>query len=240
MSVILAFESSTAYGGVALSVNENVTERASHRLKSHSEVLNVYVEELLSESNLNLKKIDILAVGVGPGSFTGIRVSLNSAKTFAYSLDKPIVEVNSLENLAKANAHLDTSETGILPMINAYKNMVYTGLYKQEKNGRLHCLVEPTVIRVQDLQGFIQSRHIVVGDGFKVFEKYFSPELKQKMLRPNSVFDFPQPHITARLAAEKINANSDDSLKKWNEVKALYLRASEAEENKRGIRYEAL
>lgn len=239
MSSILAFESSTAYGGVALSVNDKITERASHRLKSHSEVLNVYVDELLSESQLNLKNIDVIAVGIGPGSFTGIRVSLNSAKAFAYSLNKPIVEVNSLENLAQANHRLDSSGLGLLPMINAYKNMVYTGLY-EFKNNRLQCLVEPTVIRVQDLNNFVQRQHIAIGDGFTVYEKYFTAELKQKLHRPKELFDYPQPGLTAQLAAEKMHTDPRESLKKWNEVKALYLRASEAEENKKGIKYEAL
>lgn len=239
MSCILAFESSTAYGGVALSVDNQITEKASHRLKSHSEVLNLYVDELLKDKIKTLKDVDVFAVGIGPGSFTGIRVSLNSAKSFAYSLNKPLIEVNSLENLAMGNASLIAQGEQLLPMINAYKNMVYTAVY-EIKNSKLLCLVEPTVVRVQDLNSFVRNSPIAIGDGFTSFEKYFSPELKAKLLRPEGLFDYPQPRLTALLAAEKMCSTQPESLKKWHEVKALYLRASEAEENKKGIKYEAL
>ena len=63
---------------------------------SHSEVVHQYIDEIFKAAKISLSQIDCFAAGCGPGSFTGIRVSLNSAKGLAYAFQKPMVEVDSL------------------------------------------------------------------------------------------------------------------------------------------------
>lgn len=240
MNSILAFESSTSYGGVALSLNGKITERASQRVRSHAEVLNLYSAELLAEASIAFSEIDAFAVGIGPGSFTGIRVSLNSAKTFAYAFEKPIIEINSLENLAYSSIPIAAVKSlPIVSMINAYKNMVYIALY-EVRGGLLFCIEQPQVLRVQDLKMFMKNPALAVGDGYVVFEKYFDDALKSKLVRTLNPMDYPQPKVTAELAGYYLSIENSSNLRKWSEIVPLYLRASEAEETKKGIKYEPI
>src|SRR5437868_5671072 len=114
---ILSLETSTLMGSAALSIDGKVIiEKSSRRQKSHSEVLNGFVDEILKSASLKLSDMDCFAVGQGPGSFTGIRIAGNIGKTFAYVYQKPMVSIDSLTLLAAACAR----DLPILAMINAY------------------------------------------------------------------------------------------------------------------------
>lgn len=238
---ILGFETSTAHGGVGL-IKDSVTDQlASMRTKSHSEVINRYIEELLQKHSCKLKDFDYFALGIGPGSFTGIRVAVNTVKAFAYSFDRPIIEINSLENLAFSNRYLEQPNSlakpiEVLAVINAYKNMVYLAEYAVTSDEVIETKA-PRVVRIQDLQSHVEKPVYCVGDGYLAYEKYFSENLKKLLVRNTDSQDYPQPVSTAQLAQKYITKKSP---KKWHEVLPLYLRASEAEENKQGIKYQAL
>jgi len=237
---LLALESSTAYGGACLCIDQKFDEIATHKTRSHSEVLNLYVEELLTKHHTSLNDLEAIGVGIGPGSFTGIRVAFNCAKTIAYCFNKPLIAIDSLINLAHSNLSLVNSEaTLITPMINAYKNMVYTATYRIHGT-QIECLESPQVVRVQELSHFMKEKSWCVGDGFSAYEKYFSEDLRQKILRKPELVDFPTPQSCAELAAQKLNSKEKKFLLNWTEITPLYLRASEAEENKKGIKYQAL
>lgn len=240
---ILAIETSTAQGSVSFLEDENLKFNAfSTESKKHSELVHSFIEAGLTQLNWKISDIDIFATTIGPGSFTGIRVSINSAKSFAYVFNKPVVGVDSLVALAHLNcAHLKSygGVKLITCMINAYKNMVYFAQYKMEAE-HLICETQPLVIRVQDLAALITESTIVTGDGFLVYEKYFSEPVKALCLRPVGLVDYPNSDITGRLALGLWNRRSTDSTYEWNLISPLYLRASEAEENKKGIKYEPL
>lgn len=231
--IVLAAETSTLLGSVALLENDKVLGyKELLRQGSHSEVLNIFVEDVLNQSGKKLSDVDLFATGVGPGSFTGIRIALNTIKTFAYCYDKPVGGVNSLKNLAWLCQ--EAGDQPVAAMINAYKNMVYIATY-QNQNGKLIAVREPEVVRVQNLETYFKDVAFVVGDGFSTYEKYFSKELIQKMRRPLNPIDEPNAKALGALiiaGAEKIVP--------WSEILPLYLRASEAEENRQGIRFQPL
>ncbi|MBL7555071.1 MAG: tRNA (adenosine(37)-N6)-threonylcarbamoyltransferase complex dimerization subunit type 1 TsaB [Bdellovibrionaceae bacterium] len=240
---ILALETSTGHGSVALIENDNVKfQMLSREQRSHSEIVHSYIEQGLSQLSWKISEIDLFATTIGPGSFTGIRVSINSAKSFSFVFSKPIVGVDSLLNLAHVNMPLLESSKeakSITCMINAYKNMVYLGQY-QLADGKLSVAIEPTVVRVQDLGTVIKSKTLVVGDGFVVYEPHLSDEVKPLSLRPIGVSDYPSADMTAKLAKHIWTENKSNSTFEWNLISPLYLRASEAEENKKGIKYTPL
>ena len=237
--ITLACETSTLLGSVAILENGNLLAfEESMRQGSHSDVLNVFIEKSLSSAGKKLTDIDLFACGIGPGSFTGLRISLNTIKTLAYCHQKPVIGVSSLQTLAYQMAILDTSpefsNIPIVSMINAYKNMLYVATYSHGKEG-LRELKSPEVIRVQNLASYITQKSLVCGDGFNAYQKFFPQPLNELMIRRDGVSDEPAAKNLA-LLAEKNSSFSQP----WNHLLPLYLRASEAEENLLGIKYQPL
>ncbi len=223
---ILAMETSTLIGSVALIIDgQVVAEAASERQKSHSENISVFIDSCLQKAKLQLSDIDVFAVGQGPGSFTGIRVAGNAGKTFAYSFNKPLVTIDSLTLLATPALHKGSS---VLAIINAYKNMVYTGLF--DGNGTL--VKGLAAIPVRELSQHIDRKALVLGDGWDAFHEYFPAELSEKLHRASEFSDYPHARTLGLLAHER--AKKGLTLD-WNSFTPLYIRASEAEENKKGI-----
>lgn len=237
--ILLTTESSTLLGSVALFKDQKVIAyHESLRQGSHSDVLNLFIEKVLTESGVKLSDVDLFAAGIGPGSFTGIRISVNTIKTLAYCHNKNVVGVNSLENLAwlnfNLNPDLQQTENQLIAMINAYKNMVYIASFKFEAN-KLICIKEPEVVRVQNLAQYIQKKSIVVGDGYLTYQRYFSNEINKLVIRLDSLQDEPNAKSLGEIVLQNPNRQGH-----WSELLPLYLRASEAEENLKGIRYQAL
>ena len=124
-------------------------------------------------------------------------------------------------------------------MINAYKNMVYFSQF-EIVGGQVNCTIAPIVVRVQDLHTVITSPTAVFGDGFPTYETHIKDEVRAFCLRPPELVDFPAARINGSLANLLWSQRPHDSAFEWNLVSPLYLRASEAEENKKGIKYTPL
>jgi tRNA threonylcarbamoyladenosine biosynthesis protein TsaB len=237
--IILASETSTLLGSVAVVENgQTIATEQSMRQGSHSDVLNVFIEKALSKAQKKLSDVDLFVSGIGPGSFTGIRVSVNTIKSLAYCFNKPVLGVTSLYSLAY-QAHIfkknsEFEKTQIISMINAYKNMVYVASYRNQ-SGVLIELTKPSVVRVQELPQYIREKSIVCGDGFAAYEKYFCKALKDNIIRIEGVSDESHAQTLCLLALKNSGLQ-----KNWNELVPLYLRASEAEENLQGIKYQPL
>jgi tRNA threonylcarbamoyl adenosine modification protein YeaZ len=237
--ITLCCETSTLLGSVALlSDGKVLASEESQRQGSHSDMLNVLVEKVLQNSGKKLSDVDAFISGTGPGSFTGIRISLNAIKAFAYCHQKPVMGGNSLMSLAygtrQASLPSEFLELPIISMINAYKNMCYVATYKFGKTGFSE-VKSPEVIRVQKLADYVTETSLVCGDGFSTYQKYFPQDLIQKMRRHPEVSDDPQAKTLGQLAHAKLLNEIA-----WNELLPLYLRASEAEENLQGIKYQPL
>lgn len=244
--IIVGFESSTPLGGVSLlnknssdlgSPSEVLLAQSEFKTKSHSEVLNTFLQNLLDQSQLRLTDIDFFALGIGPGSFTGLRVSINIVKTLAYSLNKKIIPINTLFNLAAVNFQKHPQVQKIRPMINAYKNMVYTAVYERDESGHITEVQTPRVVRLQALsQEFSNQATLCVGDGIKTYEAYLNAQLPNLILRTTECVDYPQVEMTALLAERELQSQRTRPMS-WNEIVPLYIRASEAEENQKGIKF---
>jgi tRNA threonylcarbamoyladenosine biosynthesis protein TsaB len=242
---ILAFESSTKTGSVAL-IEDGICrfKKVSLIQKSHSEVLHQFVFEILKESDLKLQDIDCCAAGNGPGSFTGIRVSLNTAKGFSYAFSKPMVVIDSLQNLANLNKGLAQKiyatkgqDHKILCLINAYKNMSYYAIYDIGLGSQTKVLVEPRVILMKEIESLLANPILTVGDGYQTYEKFLPEKIRSQMLRPDGIFDDPTAESLGLLAYQNIQTGLTLD---WKSTMPLYIRSSEAEETKRGIVWTSL
>ena len=150
--VWLALDTSTASMAVALAREGRVlAERGSLSERNHSIRLLPEVESLLSEAGLSPRELAGIAVGHGPGSYTGIRIGVTVAKMMAWSLDVPLYAVSSLEALAYGPVLHDPATGGrtgdrtwIVPLMDARRGKAYAGLYESGPEG-WRCLEEDGV-----------------------------------------------------------------------------------------------
>ncbi len=125
---ILAIDSSGLVASVALLEDEDlIAEYTIHYKKTHSQTLLPMLEEIKKMTELDLHSIDAIAVASGPGSFTGLRIGSATAKGLAQGLDKPIIEVPTLEGLA---FQLYGANALVCPLMDARRNQVYSGIYE--------------------------------------------------------------------------------------------------------------
>lgn len=227
--IVLAIESSTAAGSVAISKDRQVLAfEKSMSQRTHSEFINPAIEKCLQKSGVSLSQVDVFAVGIGPGSFTGIRVAINIGMTFAMTFQKPMVAMTSLEILKVQSKKIPDLPSRILCLINAHKNMCYLSFFEKDKT-----LVEPTALPIKDIESLILKTSdlaLGLGDGFKAYEKLWSSSFLKQIRRDQTVEDHPLA-TTLSLCAEDL-AKRGQTIE-WKLVKPLYIRASEAEENLR-------
>lgn len=235
---ILACDTSTLLGSVALSDGDQIlSSRSIQRAGSHSDTLNGMIDECLNESGLSYKDIDLFVTGLGPGSFTGIRISLNTIKTLAYTQNKPCVGVDSLFTIAEQ--HKNLSVPAISVMINAFKNMVYFAEYEAVEK-KLKVIQPPQVVRVQELENSLNKESLILGDGYLAYEDYLKTHVSSNLKRPEKPNDFPIATTLCHLFTHKKTQDFADSKFHWSNLIPIYLRASEAEENLKGIKYQPL
>jgi len=141
MALILNIDTATDYGAVGLSEDAVVIAlKESKSQKDHASFLQPAVQQVMKETNISLKNIDAVAVTIGPGSYTGLRVGLASAKGLCYALNKPLIAVNTLQVMALASiqsylsTHSPQSSILYCPMIDARRMEVFSALFNADCN----------------------------------------------------------------------------------------------------------
>ena len=217
---ILSIDTSSSICSVAiLEDNKLIKEISQNNGLTHSEKLMPIIEEILKQTNLKLKDIDLLVCDKGPGSFTGIRIGVATVKAFTDSLNIPLIGVSSLEALA-----YNINSNGIIcSLIDAKNDNCYYGIF-ENINGEILLIDKLSVDEVSailDNLKNIKSNITFVGDGAVVY--------KNKILEvlPDSQFTTNNDLSAYKLGLAGLyhfkNNNSD-------EILPLYLRAPKAEQ----------
>lgn len=134
MSVILSIESATPVCSVALSRDgEPWCTRELTGSNQHASMLTILIQEALAEAGISMNGIDAVSVSEGPGSYTGLRVGLSTAKGICYALDKPLIMVPTLEAMAYGFSfqHAPVETALLIPMIDARRMEVFCAVYNQ-------------------------------------------------------------------------------------------------------------
>ena len=143
MAVILNIETSTDVCSVALTSEGQVMDhRENYEGQTHATLLSQYVKEMLDYARSREMKIDAIAVSIGPGSYTGLRIGLSEAKGLAFGLNVPLIGVNTLQLLVVStmfNHFVEEDKVLYVPMIDARRMEVYTAAY----TAALEAVVEP-------------------------------------------------------------------------------------------------
>ncbi len=142
MALILNIDTATENASICLSQNGNVIAfEESKEQKNHASFLQPAIQQILNQSSININQLDAVAVTNGPGSYTGLRVGLSSAKGICYAINKPLITLNTLEVMvaameADASAIIPSNNSlPILycPLIDARRMEVFTALYNKIK-----------------------------------------------------------------------------------------------------------
>lgn len=163
--LILGIETATEQVGVAIGGHEGVIAKFEvARGRRHAEILAPAIEFVCRQADVELAELGVIAVDVGPGLFTGMRVGLATAKALAQALRIPMIGISSLDLLAFPWRHTDRV---IVPVIDARKGEVFWAPYRQVPGG-LQQVAAPSVGPVDDLVGDLLARSqdvLLVGDG---------------------------------------------------------------------------
>lgn len=219
--LLLGLESSHSEGSLSLQRDSTVLETFSWKQeKSHAELLAGFLVKALKNQNLKQSDIDAYAVNIGPGSFTGIRISINTIKTLAFVNHKPIYTFNSLETLAQA-ASVD--DKNLTVAINAHSELSYVGKFVNDEN-KWKSQGEIQVLPSSKLNDLLKEPNtLFVGDAFEFYKDKIDSSLTIK--RPKSFSDIPSAIHLNQLA----NINSQKTIQ-WEALEPFYVRLSSPEE----------
>ncbi|MEB0260231.1 MULTISPECIES: tRNA (adenosine(37)-N6)-threonylcarbamoyltransferase complex dimerization subunit type 1 TsaB [unclassified Mucilaginibacter] len=165
--MILQIETATTSCSVALANRGQVLAfKEIDQRNIHAEVITVYIDEILAQSNVAYADLDAIAVSCGPGSYTGLRIGVSTAKGLCFALDKPLISVETLAAMATGVVAGNAIESDLLlcPMIDARRMEVYTAIFNQA--GRI---VKPTAAEIIDANSFAdilsENKVLFFGDG---------------------------------------------------------------------------
>lgn len=199
---ILAIETATIAGSVAIMDNGAglVGEVRIDVKVVHAERLMPSIEWLLKASSVHIDEIDAYAVSIGPGSFTGLRIGLSTAKGFSYAANKPIVPVPTLDAFART---LPFCSYMICPMLDARKNEVYAALYKWDGRDCKKIMPE-TAINPAELFKKINEPTVFMGDGARIYRGLIAGTLQDNAVFAPASRMSPSASTVAEIALEKL------------------------------------
>jgi len=228
---LVCFETSGAFGGIAFLLGKKTWEIKFSAEKSYSSHLFRFLP-LIFQSNPSegplptpflIEEADYFVVDVGPGSFTGLRVGLSLVKALTLVHEKPVIPISSLEVLSFGYGCPDLP---ILSLIDAYTGEVFAGMYRWEK-GRLVTLLEPCLLRLEELESLIQQKTLIVSETLEKWKDYLSERLSHKVVFPSTPVEL-SASLLGRFAMLKLSQGEAKVLS-GDEVLPLYLKPSQAE-----------
>lgn len=168
MALILNIETATKICSVAIGKDgELVAEAELRGRQTHASQLTLLIEQCLNAIGKTLNDLDAVAVSHGPGSYTGLRIGLSTAKGICYTLEKPMIAVGSLAALANVTKIRFPNENAVYcPMIDARRMEVYTAIF--DENGVELKTVQPLIVENEDyFESYFNNNQTVVfsGDG---------------------------------------------------------------------------
>jgi len=170
---------------------------------SHAEKLHVFMEELLAEVPLKTSDLDAVAVGKGPGSYTGLRIGVSAAKGLCYALNIPLIAVSTLLILAKKTA---VQEGVIVALLDARRMEVFSAIY--DKNYNQIRAVEAQIIDENSFETYLSEGKVTfIGDG--------AEKCKDVITHSNAVFidnAFPSAEEMASMSFEKFKKNNTEDV----------------------------
>ena len=178
MALVLNIETATTNCSVSLSKDGEtlVLKEDNSSGYSHAELLHVFIKEVFSSANVDASSINAVAVSKGPGSYTGLRIGVSTAKGLCYALDKPLISISTLESLAH---QVKVEEGLIIPMLDARRMEVYSAIYAS--NFEQIRAIEAEVLTSESYADILKDNKVYfIGSGVE--------KTKTIIQHPNAVF----------------------------------------------------
>jgi len=224
--LILGIETATVQAGCAIGGHEGVLASAhSAKGKRHAENLTPAIDFICQQAQIELSEIGLVAVDIGPGLFTGLRVGVATAKAVAFALRVPMIGVSSLDLLAFP---VRFSPRLIVASIDARRNELYYAFYRQVPGG-VQRISEAAVGTADDLASellAIGEEVLLVGDGAHRYREAFDGLAKVEIVDPGN--SYPSAASLVQLAHAR--ALRED-FQQIDSIKPVYLRRPDAEIN---------
>ncbi len=221
---VLGIDTSTSCGSVGLVEDEWVISDYLLDLPiTHSERLLKAIDWVLKESRCKGSELDGLAISLGPGSFTGLRIGVGTIKGLALSWEKPVVGISTLEVLA---SQISSTPYLLCPILDARKGEIYTAFYRYE-GGTYPQLQSPIeAIDPRKLVLKIKELTLFFGNGVKTYGALLKENLQHLAMFPLPPFHIPHGSTVAKLGMERLERGEILDLSNFT---PLYIRPSEAE-----------
>jgi tRNA threonylcarbamoyladenosine biosynthesis protein TsaB len=195
---LLALDTSTEACSAALLCGDHLLERSEIAPRRHAELILPMIDSLLAEAGLSRRQLDGIAVGRGPGAFTGVRLAISLAQGLALGLDIPVVPISSLAALAHDVPADLPVDTNILAVIDARMGEIYAGTFRRTAG-----VVEPItseIVGSASTLDFSQSTQwCIIGSGWNAYRDVLSQRLSATPIWADSE-RYPQARSIARLA----------------------------------------
>lgn len=221
---ILAIDTSNQVLGVALLKDDQIIgEVVTNLAKNHSVRLMPAIDTLMKEVSMTPDQLDKIVVAKGPGSYTGVRIGLTTAKSLAWALDIPITGVSSLETVAYNGRFFKAL---ICPFFDARRGLVFTGLY-QWNNNKLEVIQEEKNMLMEDLLIKLaeEKREVLfLSPDISLYKDAIIKAMGEFAIIPEGPFHLAKP---AYLAFAGIHKEPNDT----HTLTPSYLRLAEAEAN---------
>ena len=206
MALILLIETATKSCSVSLSSENKIIacKEEVNKQYSHAEKLTVFITELFKTQDFSIKDLDAIAVSKGPGSYTGLRIGVSTAKGLCYALDIPLISVSTLKAMAFRMAQKEESDL-YCPMIDARRMEVYNAFYNstnKEIRG-----IQADIIEADSYQKELDKKVLFFGDG--------AQKCKQIIQHPNAKFlddIFPSSKDMLEIANEKFSEKNFENV----------------------------
>ena len=212
MALILCLETATQVCSVALCMDGKVialNESIEHN--SHSALITLFVEEVMKEGGYRLDELDAIAVSKGPGSYTGLRIGVSTAKGLCFSLDKPLLAIETLEGAALFQSFThpickDNKNALLVPMIDARRMEVYTAFF--DASGKRLTDTSADIVTDDYFENYPDRQILLFGDGAAKFTELFMDNPLITILEDNL---FSATYM-APLAEERFNNKQFENL----------------------------
>ncbi len=222
--IVLGLDTATRFASVGLVGDGSVlAEESRHVQTGHADTVVPLVHQIVSRSGLGLAELDGIGVSLGPGSFSGLRVGLNTAKGLCYALGLALVGVSTLEALATA---VDDWQGRICVLLNARRKEVYAAVFARDQQRRLRRLTPDMVLVPDELWSHISPPCLFIGDGAEACHRLIHDRYDDAAQFLSWASYRPSGAAVARLALARMEAGESDNV---GQLVPRYVCLSEAE-----------
>lgn len=197
-TLILSIETSTSACSVALHENGHLLgTQLLNKEGSHSKRLTLLIDQLFENCERQMAELAAIAVSVGPGSYTGLRIGLATAKGLCFGLDLPLIAIPTLKILANSYQGVKSSNIALLPMLDARRMEVYSAIY-QSDNLLVLDSVKPVILDEKSYQSCQTDKIIAFGNGAAKFQSICQTSRIEFLASPT----YPEAQFMGNLALE--------------------------------------